>query len=234
MTEEEWDAVVDVHLKGHFVPTRWAAAYWREQTKAGVDEAPQPRAHVVDVGPVLQPRARPTTAPPSRASPRSARSAPRSSCRYGVKSNCIAPGRPHPAHRGHARASATSIRRPTRPARSTCGTRPTSRPLVAYLATADCAFNGETFFVQGGAVRIVQQLGVRRRRRAERPVDGRRAGRGPRPPGPARGVGRPRPARGGQPTFRYPKPRRQPSRKRSSRAQRVARTQLGRRPGSAR
>src|SRR2546421_5487057 len=35
MTEEEWDAVIQVHLKGHFVPTRWAAAYWREQTKAG-------------------------------------------------------------------------------------------------------------------------------------------------------------------------------------------------------
>src|SRR5207244_8278282 len=35
MTEEEWDAVIHVHLKGHFVPTRWAAAYWREQSKAG-------------------------------------------------------------------------------------------------------------------------------------------------------------------------------------------------------
>ena len=35
MTEEEWDAVIHVHLKGHFVPTRFAAAYWREQTKAG-------------------------------------------------------------------------------------------------------------------------------------------------------------------------------------------------------
>ena len=56
MTEEEWDAVIAVHLKGHFAPTRWAAAYWREQTKAGRHEAPQPRPHVVDVGPVLQPR----------------------------------------------------------------------------------------------------------------------------------------------------------------------------------
>src|SRR4029079_1094183 len=36
MTEAEWDAVVAVHMKGHFVPTRWAAAYWREQFKAGV------------------------------------------------------------------------------------------------------------------------------------------------------------------------------------------------------
>jgi NAD(P)-dependent dehydrogenase (short-subunit alcohol dehydrogenase family) len=35
MTEQEWDAVVDVHLKGHFAPTRHAAAYWREQSKAG-------------------------------------------------------------------------------------------------------------------------------------------------------------------------------------------------------
>ena len=30
MTEEEWDAVIKVHLKGTFVPSRWAAVYWRE------------------------------------------------------------------------------------------------------------------------------------------------------------------------------------------------------------
>jgi NAD(P)-dependent dehydrogenase (short-subunit alcohol dehydrogenase family) len=35
MTEEEWDAVINVHLKGTFAPARWAAAYWREQAKAG-------------------------------------------------------------------------------------------------------------------------------------------------------------------------------------------------------
>lgn len=35
MAEEEWDAVINVHLKGHFAPTRHAAAYWREQSKAG-------------------------------------------------------------------------------------------------------------------------------------------------------------------------------------------------------
>jgi NAD(P)-dependent dehydrogenase (short-subunit alcohol dehydrogenase family) len=35
MTEEEWDAVIEVHLKGHFAPTRHAAAYWRERSKAG-------------------------------------------------------------------------------------------------------------------------------------------------------------------------------------------------------
>jgi NAD(P)-dependent dehydrogenase (short-subunit alcohol dehydrogenase family) len=35
MTEEEWDSVIAVHLKGHFAPTRHAAAYWRERSKAG-------------------------------------------------------------------------------------------------------------------------------------------------------------------------------------------------------
>jgi NAD(P)-dependent dehydrogenase (short-subunit alcohol dehydrogenase family) len=35
MTEEEWDAVIRVHLKGAFAPSRWAVAHWREQAKAG-------------------------------------------------------------------------------------------------------------------------------------------------------------------------------------------------------
>ena len=35
MEESEWDAVIAVHLKGTFAPTRHAAAYWREQAKAG-------------------------------------------------------------------------------------------------------------------------------------------------------------------------------------------------------
>ncbi|MBI2708993.1 MAG: SDR family NAD(P)-dependent oxidoreductase [Actinobacteria bacterium] len=35
MTEAEWDAVIKVHLKGTFGPTRHAAAFWREKAKAG-------------------------------------------------------------------------------------------------------------------------------------------------------------------------------------------------------
>jgi NAD(P)-dependent dehydrogenase (short-subunit alcohol dehydrogenase family) len=37
MTEDEWDAVITVHLKGTFAPTRHAAEYWRERTKNGED-----------------------------------------------------------------------------------------------------------------------------------------------------------------------------------------------------
>ena len=35
MSEDEWDAVMNVHLKGHFAPSRFAAAHWRERAKAG-------------------------------------------------------------------------------------------------------------------------------------------------------------------------------------------------------
>ncbi|MEU7136361.1 SDR family oxidoreductase [Streptomyces sp. NPDC046261] len=35
LEEDEWDAVVRVHLKGHFLPLRHAAAHWRAEAKAG-------------------------------------------------------------------------------------------------------------------------------------------------------------------------------------------------------
>ncbi|WP_155058490.1 3-oxoacyl-ACP reductase [Streptomyces blattellae] len=34
MTEDEWDSVIRVHLKGHFNTTRFASAHWRERSKA--------------------------------------------------------------------------------------------------------------------------------------------------------------------------------------------------------
>ncbi|HLY33425.1 MAG TPA: SDR family oxidoreductase [Jatrophihabitantaceae bacterium] len=44
MSEAEWDAVIRVHLTGHFAPLRHAAAYWRAESKAGR----QPDARVVN------------------------------------------------------------------------------------------------------------------------------------------------------------------------------------------
>jgi NAD(P)-dependent dehydrogenase (short-subunit alcohol dehydrogenase family) len=35
MSEQEWDAVTRVHLKGHFAPMRHAMTYWRAESKAG-------------------------------------------------------------------------------------------------------------------------------------------------------------------------------------------------------
>ncbi len=35
MDEDDWDSVINVHLKGHFAPTHFAAGYWRTRAKAG-------------------------------------------------------------------------------------------------------------------------------------------------------------------------------------------------------
>ena len=35
MSEDEWDSVIKVHLKGTFAPSHFAAAYWRDRAKAG-------------------------------------------------------------------------------------------------------------------------------------------------------------------------------------------------------
>jgi NAD(P)-dependent dehydrogenase (short-subunit alcohol dehydrogenase family) len=90
MTEEEWDSVVDVHLKGHFAPTRWAAAYWREQHKAGVVR-PRNLVHTSSTSGLFS--------NPGQANYGAAKSGiatmsqicAKELVRYGVRSNCIAP-----------------------------------------------------------------------------------------------------------------------------------------------
>jgi NAD(P)-dependent dehydrogenase (short-subunit alcohol dehydrogenase family) len=44
MSEQEWDAVIRVHLKGHFAPMRHAVEYWRAESKAGR----QPDARIIN------------------------------------------------------------------------------------------------------------------------------------------------------------------------------------------
>ena len=148
MTEDEWDAVIAVHLKGHFAPTRWAAAYWREQTKAGINK-PRNVVHTSSTSGLFS--------NPGQANYGAAKSGiatfsqicAKELVRYGVKSNCIAPG---------ARTRLTlatpgleDIMAPKEGAFDMWDPANIS-PLVAYLSTADCAFSGETFFVQGGNV----------------------------------------------------------------------------------
>ena len=148
MTEEEWDAVIAVHLKGHFAPTRWAGAYWREQHKAGISK-PRNLVHTSSTSGLFS--------NPGQANYGAAKSgiatfnqiAAKELVRYGVKSNCIAPG---------ARTRLTlatpglpDIMAPKEGAFDIWDPANIS-PLVAYLSTADCAFTGETFMVQGGNV----------------------------------------------------------------------------------
>ncbi len=151
MTEQEWDAVIAVHLKGHFVPTRWAASYWREQHKAGVSK-PRNVVHTSSTSGLL--------ANPGQTNYGAAKSGiatfsqicAKELIRYGVKSNCIAPA---------ARTRLTLatpglgeiIKEPDAPGAFDIWDPANISPLVAYLASAACPFTGETWFVQGGSVK---------------------------------------------------------------------------------
>ncbi len=148
MTEQEWDAVITVHLKGHFAPTRWAAAYWREQTKAGVDK-PRNLVHTSSTSGLFSNPGQANYGAAKTGIATFSQICAKELVRYGVKSNCIAPG---------ARTRLTlatpglgDIMEPKEGAFDMWDPANIS-PLVAYLSTAECAFNGETFFVQGGNV----------------------------------------------------------------------------------
>ena len=50
LDEQQWDGVIDVHLKGHFAVMRHAAAYWKDRTKAGDRPTAAIDQHRVGVG----------------------------------------------------------------------------------------------------------------------------------------------------------------------------------------
>jgi NAD(P)-dependent dehydrogenase (short-subunit alcohol dehydrogenase family) len=154
MTEAEWDAVIAVHLKGHFCPTRHAATYWREQTKAG-KEVHASIIHTSSTSGLFS--------NPGQANYDSAKSGiatfsqlcAKELVRYGVRSNAIAPG---------ARTRLTletpglgdAVKPPADPGAFDLWDPANVSPFVAYLATADCPISGETFIVQGGLVQRVK------------------------------------------------------------------------------
>jgi len=150
MTEAEWDAVMTVHLKGHFCPTRHAAAYWREQTK--VDK--EVRASIINTSSTSGVLG--NAGQTNYGAAKAGIAAFSTICamelnRYGVRSNAITP---------MARTRLTEqtpglgdLVKPPEDASKFDQWDPANiSPMIAYLATADCPFTGETFFVQGDVV----------------------------------------------------------------------------------
>ncbi len=152
MTEAEWDAVIAVHLKGHFAPTHHAAVYWREQTKAG-KEVKASLIHTSSTSGLF--------ANPGQANYDAAKSGiatfsqvcAKELSRYGVRSNAIAPG----ARTRLTLATPGLGERIGPPEEGFDVWDPANvSPFLAYLATEDCAITGECFMVQGGRVQRAQ------------------------------------------------------------------------------
>ena len=107
MSEEDWDSVIHVHLKGHFLPTRYAAGYWREQVKQGREVS----ASVVNTSSTSGLLGNPGQTNYGAAKAGIAAFtviAAQELVRYGVRVNAIAPRGPHPHDRGRRRVWATS------------------------------------------------------------------------------------------------------------------------------
>ncbi|OBB16092.1 short-chain dehydrogenase [Mycolicibacterium setense] len=151
MTESDWDAVVSVHLKGHFSVLRHAAEYWKAQSKAG----DQPNAAVINTA-----SGSGTTIPNAgQANYGSAKAAIAALTlvaadeleRYGVRVNAIAP---------IARTRLTLatpgmgalMAEPEDESEADLFSPANISPLVAYLATEKCPITGRVYAVQGGAI----------------------------------------------------------------------------------
>jgi NAD(P)-dependent dehydrogenase (short-subunit alcohol dehydrogenase family) len=165
MTEEEWDEVIAVDLKGHFVPLRHAAAYWRERSKAGETV----RACVINTASTSG-----LFGNPGQVNYGAAKAgigamtviAAEELGRYGVRVNAIAP-----AARTRLTESTPGlgdmVAPPDDPARFDEWDPANASPLVAWLSGADCPVTGSVFYCFGGT--IAPMTGWSRRPGIDRP-----------------------------------------------------------------
>jgi NAD(P)-dependent dehydrogenase (short-subunit alcohol dehydrogenase family) len=149
MSEEEWDAVMRVHLKGHFCPTRMAAAYWRDQSKAGV-AAPRAVVNTASTSGLFGQIGQTNYGAAKTGIATFTIIANAELKRYGVRVNAIAPAA---ATRLTSDVAIDSLAEgsewsPLDPANVS--------PFVAYLSTEGCPVNGRVFFVMGGQVHLFQ------------------------------------------------------------------------------
>ncbi len=152
MSEAEWDDVVRVHLKGHFAPSKWAAAYWREEAKNGRAK-PRNMVHTSSTSGLFSNPGQSNYGAAKAGIASFSQILAKELGRYEVKSNCIAP------------AARTRLTLATPGLDEIMAAKEGAfddwdpahvSPLVAYLSTADCPFTGETFFVQGRVVKRVR------------------------------------------------------------------------------
>ena len=150
LDESHWDAVVTVHLKGHFSVLRHAAAYWKAQSKSNN----QPNAAVINTASgsgLTIPNAGQVNYGAAKAGIAAMTLiAAEELERYGVRANAIAP------------IARTRLTLAT-PGMGALMAEPEAgevdlfspaniSPLVAFLATEKCSVTGKVFAVQGGAI----------------------------------------------------------------------------------
>jgi len=145
--EDEWDAVVRVHLKGHFCTARHAAQYWRGQSKAG--EAVDARIINTSSGAGLQGSVGQSAYSAAKGAIASLTLVQAAEMgRYGVTSNAIAPA----ARTRMTEAIFTDMAAPEEDVFDENAPENIS-PLVVWLGSAESReVSGRVFEVKGGII----------------------------------------------------------------------------------
>jgi NAD(P)-dependent dehydrogenase (short-subunit alcohol dehydrogenase family) len=157
MSEDEWDAVVKVHLKGHFAPLHHAAVYWRDQVKAG-NEAKRAVVNTSSTSGLFGNIGQTNYGAAKMGIGALTIIASQELSRYGVRVNAIAPAALTRLTAGLAAAGGQPDAAPD-PADGPLAPGNVS-PFVAYLSTEHCPINGRVFFVMGGQVHLFQPWAI--------------------------------------------------------------------------
>lgn len=147
MAEDEWDAVIRVHLKGHAAPTRHALAYWRSRAKEG-NEVKASVIHTSSVAAFAGNVGQANYAAAKLAVVALSRVVSLEGNRYGVRSNVVSPS---------ARTRITTgIEGDAAPSLQFDEFDPANvSPLVGWLAEPDCPADSQIFHLSGSRLLVL-------------------------------------------------------------------------------
>ncbi len=154
MTPEEWDLVLRTHLRGHFLTSRVATAYWRDQSKQAGGPVYGRVVNTSSEAFLLGSSGQPNYAAAKGGITALTLTTARSCARYGVRANAICP---------RARTAMTADLMGVAPADGPDPLDPRYvAPLVTYLSGPAAAnINGEVFVVHGGVVAVMAPPAVK-------------------------------------------------------------------------
>jgi 3-oxoacyl-[acyl-carrier protein] reductase len=154
MSAEEWDLVLRVHLRGHFVTTRFATAYWRDQSKQAGGPVYARIVNTSSEAFLLGSPGQPNYAAAKAGIAALTVATARGCARYGVRANAICP---------RARTAMTADLMGAPPDAAVDPLAPEHvAPLVVYLSSlAAAGINGEVFVVHGGVAAVLEPPRIR-------------------------------------------------------------------------
>jgi NAD(P)-dependent dehydrogenase (short-subunit alcohol dehydrogenase family) len=157
MTDAEWDDVIKVHLRGHFMPTRAAARYWRQQHKAGGRLSPS-LINTSSTSGLYNNSGQSNYGSAKTGIASLTMIAQKELGRYDVRANAIAPGAR--TRLTLATPGASQAMREPDTEKFDAFDPANISPFVAYLATAGCPISGRVFYVRGGDIHLFQPFAI--------------------------------------------------------------------------